>query len=154
MDLMTTTPSPVPYHSELGDGRQYSDLVINFGPLEVSAGEYFITFEPNGPSNTWGNMVRGTSVAIADAMGKYPDGTPLPKRATVTTASAAGNTYHYELDNVTDASYTPRSYLLAFQILTTIVNHRPTANAGPDQMTAYPDNTVDLAGTASDDGYP
>ena len=154
MDLMTTTPSPVPYHSELDDGRQYSDLVINFGPLEVAAGEYFITFDPCGPSNTWGNMVRGSTAAIADAMGKYPDGTPLPKRATVTTTSAMGNTYHYEVGSTSDTSYTPRSYLLACQILTTIVNHRPVVNAGPDQLIAYPLNTVSLAGIASDDGYP
>ena len=155
VDCTATTPNPIPsdfYHFELGDGRQYTDLIVNFGPLEVTAGDYFITLDATTGSSTWGSIVRSNSAAISDNMGKYPDGTSLPKRATVTTASVSGNAYYYQLETSTSTSYTPYSYLFAFQI--TIANRPPVVNAGTDQILQYPNNTASLAGTASDDGFP
>jgi hypothetical protein len=121
IDCMATTPNPVPYHSETDvPARQYTDMVINFGPLPVNAGEYFITVDVDpSSSNTWGVFVRSGSAAVSDNMGKYPDGSPLPKRATVTTSSVAGNTYYYQLDSTAATSYTPFSYLFSFQMLVT-----------------------------------
>ena len=95
-------------------------MVINFGPLPVTAGDYFITFDvdASSPSNTWGNAVRSGNTTESDNMGKYPDGSPLPKRATVTTSSATGNTYYYQLEATSSTSYTAYSYLFSFQMLT------------------------------------
>ena len=77
----------------------------------------------------------------------------MPKRATVTTSSVAtGNTYYYQLETSSSTSYTPYSYLFAFQI--TIANQPPVVNAGTDQILQYPNNTANLAGTASDDVLP
>ena len=48
VDCTATTPDPIPsdfYHLELGDGRQYADLIINFDGLQVTAGDYFMTFD-------------------------------------------------------------------------------------------------------------
>ena len=76
-EIIATTPNPIPAgfsHSELGDGRTYFNLVINFGAMEVTAGEYLIVFDQYSGSNTWGTMVRGNSSTVADAMGKYGDG--------------------------------------------------------------------------------
>ncbi len=155
-NILATTPNPIPpgfYHSELGDGRQYADMVINFGPLEIPAGEYFITFDPEGPSNTWGSIIRGVATD-APNMGTYPDGTALPKRATVTTDSVTGNTYHYEFSSTGDSYYSPKSYLFVFQMTTATINHTPQVNAGADQWITNPVNTANLDGTASDDGLP
>ena len=107
-----------------------------------------------GDSFTIGSIIRGVGATVADTMGKYPDGSLLPKRATVTSGSFVGNTYFYYLNSTADTSYIPASNLLAFQITSTVVNHAPTANAGSDQQIVYPIDTVNLAGTASDDGVP
>ena len=150
-----TTPTPIPpdfYHFELGDGRQYTDLIINFDGLQVTAGDYFITLDATTGSSTWGSFIRSNSAAISDNMGKYGDGTSLPKRATVTTASVSGNAYYYQLETTAATSYTPYSYLFAFQI--TIANRPPVVNAGTDQILQYPDDNANLSGTASDDGFP
>jgi hypothetical protein len=115
-----TILSDMPYHSELGDGRKYTDVIINFGPMEVTAGEYLIAIDRVSGSNTTGSTVVGKTTAATDAMGKYGDGiTLLPKRATVSTSGFTGNTFFYELASSTDVYYTPRSYLFVFQILTT-----------------------------------
>jgi len=153
-EKLVTIPSSMPYHSELGDGRYYTDMIINFGPMEVEAGEYLIAIDRYSGSNTTGSMVRGDATVI-DAMGKYGDAiTPLPKRATVSTSAGTGNTFHYELSSNTADNYSPRSFLWAFQITTTVVNHAPIVNAGVSQVLAYPDNEAALDGTVSDDGNP
>jgi len=117
-----TTPDSVPYHSELGDGKQYADLVIDFGGLPITAGEYFITFDreelPPPNSSSWGSFVCSYQIDPPPPMGKYPDGSPLPKGATVTTSSEEGNTYYYALYDSYVATYDAYSYLFAFQIMT------------------------------------
>jgi len=152
IDLIATVPSPVPYHLELGDERKYTDLVINFESLEITAGEYLITFDAMGPDNTWGNIIRGTQ-AEAENMSEYPGGVSLPKRATVTTGSTAtGSTYYYELENASATSYTSMSNLFAFQVLAPAVNHAPQVNAGRDQEVTHLDSDAVLDGMVSDDG--
>ena len=124
-DYTLVSPDPVPYHNEPDiPTRQYADLIINFGPLSVTAGEYFITFDredlPSPNSSSWGCFVRSGEVGGEFAnMGKYPDGTPLPKAATVTTSSTTGNTYYYQLYDSEIETYDAFSYLFAFQITTT-----------------------------------
>ena len=148
---LTAALSSGVYHSELGDGKQYFDMVINFGPMEVAAGDYLLVFDWSSGSNTWGNLVRGNATE-APIMGNYPDGTPLPKRAAVSVSGFTGNTFHYDLTSSADTTYAARSYLPACQI--TIANRPPLVNAGQNQTLQYPDNTADLSGTASDDGLP
>jgi len=150
IDLTASLESGV-YHSELGDGKQYFDMILNFGPMEVTAGDYLLVFDQSSGSNTWGSMVRGNATE-ALTMSQYPDGTPLPKQATVSISGFTGNTFHYELSATSDSTYTKRSFLLAFQI--TIANRPPSVNAGPDQTLQHPTNTANLSGTASDDGLP
>ncbi len=155
LDYMATTPGSVPSHPETGGGSfNATDMVINFGPLEVPAGEYLLVFDANGGSNTWGSMIKGASTTEIDVMGEYPDGNSLPNRATVTTSSVTGNTYYYYLDSNTVPDYTVASHLFACQMLTTVVNHTPIVSAGTSQVLAYPDNIADLNGTVSDDGIP
>ena len=151
IDSTITTPSSVPSRTE--GSIKYTDMIINFGPLEVTAGEYLLVFDAMGESNTWGTLIRGTTTEYI-GMGTYPDGVPLPKRATVTNSTSIGNTYYYELSTNTDASYTPRTNLFAFQMLTTVVNHAPTVDAGSNQTILNPDNDVVLDGTVTDDGLP
>ena len=123
-----TTPDSAPYHTEPDvPTRQYADLVIDFGGLPVTAGEYFITFDredlPLPASGTWGCFIRSGDANEFGNMGKYPDGTPLPKGATVSTSSATGNTYYYQLYDSDCDTYDPVpypfTYLFAFQITTT-----------------------------------
>jgi hypothetical protein len=155
LDYMATTPSSVPSHPETGGGSfNATDMVINFGPLEVPAGEYLLVFDANGGSNTWGSMIRGASTTEIDVMGEYPGGSSLPNRATVTTDSITGNTYYYYLDSNTVPDYSVASNLFACQMLTTVVNHTPIVSAGTSQVLAYPDNEAALDGTVSDDGNP
>ena len=156
-DILAITPKPIPsdfYHFELGDGRQYADMIINFDNLQLTAGDYFMTFDvdSSSPSNTWGSFVRSGSATVSDNMGKYPDGTALPKRAVVTTNTVSGNTYYYQLETTSSTSYTPYSYLFAFQI--TLANLPPVVQAGTDQIILNPNNIANLAGMASDDGFP
>ena len=128
IDYTKVTPDPVPYHLELGDGRQYTNLVIDFNSCEVTAGEYLLAFD-SATTGTWGSMVRGLA-AEAATMGKYPDGTALPKGAVVTTSSGTGNAYYYEITSGEfDTTYTAYSNMFACQILTTN-NRRPLVNAG------------------------
>ena len=122
--ISLTSPDPVPYHTETDiPTRQYADLVIDFGDLPVTAGEYFITFDredlPPPASGTWGTFIRSGDAGEFANMGKYPDGSPLPKAATVTTSSTTGNTYYYQLYDDYASTYDAFTYLFAFQITTT-----------------------------------
>ena len=112
-----------------------------------------LTFDATGPSNTWGNIVRGLNTE-ADGMGKYPNGSPLPSRAIVTTSSVTGNNYYYQLDSITAVNYTASSQQFAIQMIETIVNHTPVVDAGDDQTIVALTNSVNLDGTATDDGLP
>ena len=140
-NFVATTPASIPSHSELGDGRNYSDLSITFAPQEVNAGEYLLVFDANGPADTWGNIVKGND-SESLVMGQYPDGVPLPKASVVTTGSITGNTYCYQLTGSADTSYTPVSNLPAFQIT---LNQAPNVNAGPDQTIYDPANSMWLS---------
>ena len=149
-DVTVPTGSSVPSHPE---GTQaVTDVIVNFDSLQVSAGEYLVAFNNFDGGFTIGSIVRGVGATVADSMGKYPDGTPLPKRATVTTSAGLGNTYFYYLYATSSTSYTGASNLLAFQI--TLANRPPVVNAGSDQTIIYPDDTVNLTGTAIDDDLP
>lgn len=154
IDTQVAAPNPVPSHPEGSPSYNVTDMTVNFGPLEVTAGEYLIVFDAMGPDNTWGSIIRGGNATEVVDMGLYPDGTSLPKRATVTNSAATGETYYYELSATSDTTYTPKVNLFAFQIRTTIVNHAPVVNAGQNQTVAFPDNDVNLDGTVTDDGYP
>jgi len=156
-DIMYWTPIyVVPSHTE--GTQNLTDMIINFNGLPVTTGEYLITFDVpledmiGNWSNTWGSLVRSGSSTISDNMGKYPDGTPLPKRATVTVGSTTGNTYYYQLETTSSTSYTAYSYLFAFQITTTAANNPPVVDAGTNQRITT--NTVMLDGTVTDDGQP
>ena len=152
IDYTKVTPDPVPYHLELGDGRQYTNLVIDFNSCEVTAGEYLLAFD-SATTGTWGSMVRGLA-AEASTMGKYPDGTALPKGAVVTTSSATGNVYYYEITSGEfDTMYTAYSNMFACQILITD-NRRPVVNVGIEPDNYQPNNTANLDGTVTDDGRP
>lgn len=154
IDSLTTAPNPVPYHYE--NSVKYTDLLINFGPLEVTTGDYLIVFDADNanPNNTFGSIIKGSTTEYI-GMGTYPDGSALPKRATVTASSSSiGNTYYYELSATSDTVYTPRTNLFAFQMLTTVVNHAPTVDAGSNQTILSPDNDFVLDGTVTDDGLP
>lgn len=156
-DIMYWTPiSAMPAHTE--GSQNLSDMVINFNSLPLSAGEYLITFDVpetdliGNSSNTWGSIVRATSLADVTNMGNYPDGNPLPKKATVTVGSTLGNTYWYQLDATSSTSYTGYSNLFAFQMTTTVTNNPPQVSAGPDRRITG--NTASLDGTVTDDGQP
>ena len=134
----------------------YSDLIINFGPMEVTAGDYLLVFDyiKEGSLSTACNFVQGTGATVSAAMGTYPDGSPLPKRATVSSSGFTGNTFYYYLGSSSDATYGSASNLFAFQITTAVINNAPQVNAGPDQIIVYPDTDVTLDGTVTDDGIP
>ena len=112
-DITTMTPSSIPSHDE--SGAPVTDMTIDFGSYVAATGEYLICFDAKGPDNTWGNFIRGLA-AEADGMGKWPNGTNLPMRATVTTSAVTGNNYYYQLDDASTANYTPYSYQFAFQM--------------------------------------
>ena len=150
VDVTKPTGNSVPYHDE--GTQKVTDLIIDFGPMSINAGEYLITFHNVSGGFTIGSIVRGVGATVADSMGRYGDGTPLPKRATVTTTASVGNTYFYYLDSTSATNYLGASNLLAFQI-TTITNHAPIVDAGPDQMITLP-NIALLDGTITDDGLP
>ena len=44
VDVSLGTGSSVPYHTEPTGTQHYTDLIVNFGPLEVTAGDYLIAF--------------------------------------------------------------------------------------------------------------
>jgi len=153
VDVTLPTGNPVPSHVE--GTQNITDFIVNFGPLEIPAGEYLIAFNNVAGGFTIGSIVRGSGAAVADLMGRDgAGGPPLPKRATVTTTAAVGNTYFYYLEATSSTSYSGASNLLAFQITTTVVNHPPQVSAGSDQTIAHPVNTVYLDGTVTDDGNP
>ena len=146
----------MPAHTETS--QNLSDMVINFNSLPATAGEYLITFDVpvdedmiGNWSNTWGNLVRANTTTDAANMGKYPDGTPLPKRATVTVGSTPGNTYWYQLDQTNSTSYMGYSNLFAFQMTTTVTNNPPQVYAGANQRVT---GTASLDGTVTDDDQP
>ena len=149
-----TIPNPAPAHEE--EGANFSDLVVNFGPMQVTVGNYLLVFDyiREGSLSTACNFVQGTGVTVSAAMGTYPDGTALPKRATVSSSGFTGNTYYYFLNSSTDTNYSVGSNLFACQITTTVINQPPVVNAGADQIIVYPDTDVTLAGTVTDDGIP
>lgn len=151
VDVTVPTGSSVPSHSE--GTQNATDVIVNFGPLAVTAGEYMIVFNNVSGGNTIGSMVRGAGATAADLMGRYGSGGPtLPKRATVTTTAAVGNTYFYYLDTSSATSYQGASNLLAFQI-TAKNNKVPAVDAGPDQQIILPAN-ANLDGVITDDGLP
>jgi len=112
-DIASMTPSTIPTHDEAGVA--VTDMTIDLDSFVAAPGEYLICFDAQGPDNTWGNFIRGLTDE-ADGMGKWPDGTNLPARATVTTSSATGNSYYYQLDSTTATDYTAYSYQYAFQM--------------------------------------
>ena len=115
--LVTAGTNPVESHTELGDGKAYTDMVIDFASSDVTGpGEYLITFDPESSHANFG-MVRGL-LADTAGMGKYPDGNDLPKRATVTTSSSQGNTYYYQLGEYSSANYIAYSNLFSCQFQT------------------------------------
>src|SRR4030042_1682012 len=61
-------------------------MTIDLDSFVAAPGEYLICFDAQGPDNTWGNFIRGLTDE-ADGMGKWPDGTNLPARATNATSS-------------------------------------------------------------------
>ena len=78
----TSIPSPAPSHPE--GTRSAGDMVINFGPMEVAAGEYLLVFDClNEGTNltTAYSAVRGITATAIDIMGEYGNGAALPKRA-------------------------------------------------------------------------
>ena len=153
IDVSLPTGSSVPSHPE--GTQNITDFLVNFGPIEITAGEYMIAFNNVSGGNTIGSIIRGGGAATSDLMGRDGLGGPvLPKRATVTTTAAVGNTYfYYSRAPTLTTAYVGASNLLAFQITTTIVNHSPVVTAGPNQTIQAPD-VANLAGTASDDGNP
>ena len=151
-----TIPTPAPSHPE--GTINMSDLVINFGPMAVTAGDYLLVFDyiREGSLSTACSFIRGVGTTVSDAMGKYPDGTtPLPKRAVVASNGATGNEYYYELGASDDATYGSASNLFVCQITTSPpVNQVPQVDAGQNQMIINPVNTANLDGTVTDDGLP
>ncbi len=113
-DLNVVTSAAVPSHLE--GTVAYTDMNIDFDSMWVTSGEYFLVFDAGGPSNTWGNFVRGLEAEV-DGMGKFPDGSPLPGAATVTKSTGDGNTYYYLLESTGSANYSVAGQLFSFQLL-------------------------------------
>ena len=154
-DSTYVTPASVPFHLEplASPTARYTDLVVPLGPLEVLSGEYFLVIDNVGPSNTIGSMMVGDE-SEALAMGKRPDGRPLPGGVRVNAGPSMDNVRYYKLTSTEDATYTSATRSPAMQLTSTRVNHAPQVDAGDDQLVVLPETVVHLDGVAVDDAYP